>query len=429
ISVSVQDMLNKYGFKGTIEDMTTDQMRSFSEWLGDYDMGDSDNFSILGDAIEDYAEALDKFDKNIENFFYDTTMESFAGISSLQQEELRQQIEDFYKDLGFQIDEEMSKTIDELAESMSVMVTIMQDVRGSFVDSWRDSGKTAGDAFLSSMTPYIDAMLENISQVFYDVYFSDVTSLLEDEFKALSEQLVELKKQGADLDWGSVAGSLSGSFDKVISSIIVAQTETENFNDIVLALQAQALEAGMTLSELLELGLVSGSQKSVIESFKSAMLSSESEGALDAIGQLVGDKVGNAIADKLIDNMLSDKILQFSANMDKIVNGNLNFDSLAGLANEALSVGMMLDEQRQRLEAIKSMFDFNGDINYESQESNVDYSSGTSSNIVNNYFLTASVEAGNVIESDSIDRLTDSLLDSIIEKLRVDRGIDITKNY
>ncbi|MGL4425656.1 MAG: hypothetical protein ACRCTC_05305, partial [Cetobacterium sp.] len=114
---------------------------------------------------------------------------------------------------------------------------------------------------------------------------------------------------------------------------------------------------------------------------------------------------------------------------DKIVNGNLNFDSLAGLANEALSVGMMLDEQRQRLEAIKSMFDFNGDINYESQESNVDYSSGTSSNIVNNYFLTASVEAGNVIESDSIDRLTDSLLDSIIEKLRVDRGIDITKNY
>ncbi|MGL5983999.1 MAG: hypothetical protein ACRCZ1_01875, partial [Cetobacterium sp.] len=413
----------------TIEDMTTDQMRSFSEWLGDYDMGDSDNFSILGDAIEDYAEALDKFDKNIENFFYDTTMESFAGISSLQQEELRQQIEDFYKDLGFQIDEEMSKTIDELAESMSVMVTIMQDVRGSFVDSWRDSGKTAGDAFLSSMTPYIDAMLENISQVFYDVYFSDVTSLLEDEFKALSEQLVELKKQGADLDWGSVAGSLSGSFDKVISSIIVAQTETENFNDIVLALQAQALEAGMTLSELLELGLVSGSQKSVIESFKSAMLSSESEGALDAIGQLVGDKVGNAIADKLIDNMLSDKILQFSANMDKIVNGNLNFDSLAGLANEALSVGMMLDEQRQRLEAIKSMFDFNGDINYESQESNVDYSSGTSSNIVNNYFLTASVEAGNVIESDSIDRLTDSLLDSIIEKLRVDRGIDITKNY
>ncbi|MGL5099382.1 MAG: hypothetical protein ACRC6B_05020, partial [Fusobacteriaceae bacterium] len=103
ISVSVQSMLQKYGFKGAIEDMTTNQLRDFSTWLDDYDLGDSDNFSILAGALEDYAEALDKFDKNIDKFFYDTTMESFAGISSLNQEELRQQIEDFYKDLGFQI--------------------------------------------------------------------------------------------------------------------------------------------------------------------------------------------------------------------------------------------------------------------------------------------------------------------------------------
>ncbi|MGL5951380.1 MAG: hypothetical protein ACRCZH_08175, partial [Cetobacterium sp.] len=96
VEFSVQEMLDKYGFKGKIEDMTTDQMRSFSTWLNNLDMGESDNFSVLGEAIEEYAEALDQFDKNIEKFFYDTTMESFAGISSMQQDELRQQIEDFY---------------------------------------------------------------------------------------------------------------------------------------------------------------------------------------------------------------------------------------------------------------------------------------------------------------------------------------------
>ena len=266
IELSVQELLNRYGFKGAIEDMTTQQMRDFSKWLEDYDLGDTDNFSILANAVEDYAEALDKFDKNINKFFYDATMESFAGISSLQQEELRQQIEDFYKNLGFQIDEEMSKEIDKLAEQMSVMVTIMQDVRGSFVDSWRDSGKDAGSAFLSSMTPYIDAILENISQIFYDVYFSDVTDILEKEFKTLSEKLVELKKQGEKLDWNSVAGNLSGSFEKILNAIISAKQETESFNDIILELQKQALEAGLSLSEMLELGLVSGTQKDVLES-------------------------------------------------------------------------------------------------------------------------------------------------------------------
>lgn len=124
ISVSVEEMLNKYGFKGAIQDMTTDELRSFSKWLDDFDMGDSDNFSVLSDAISDYAEALDKMESNIENFFYDTTMESFEGISSLQQEDLRQQIEDFYKNLGLQIDDKMLEQIDKLAEEMSVMVKL-----------------------------------------------------------------------------------------------------------------------------------------------------------------------------------------------------------------------------------------------------------------------------------------------------------------
>lgn len=429
IEMSVQELLNKYGFKGTIEEMTTQQMREFSAWLEDFDLGDTDNFSVLAGAIEDYAEALDKFDKNINKFFYDTTMESFVGISSLQQEELRQQIEDFYKNLGFQIDEAMSKEIDKLAEEMSVMVTIMQDVRGKFIDTWRDSGKTAGQAFLSSMSPYIDAMLNNMSQIFYDVYFSDVTKALEDEFKSLSEQLVELKRQGASLDWDSVADNISGSFNKVLGAIISAKQETESFNDIILELQKQAIEAGLSLSEILELGLMSGTQKTVLETFKDSLLSTESEGALTAIGQMVGDKVGEAMADKLIDNMLSDKVLQFSANIDKVLSGGMNFDSLSGLASEALSVGMMMEEQRKRLEAIKGMFDFNGDISYESQESNIQYQTGTSTQVVNQYYLNSSVEAGNVIESDSIERLADSLLDTLIEKLKVDRGIDITKNY
>lgn len=423
IELSVQDMLDRYGFKGTIEDMTTKQMREFSKWLDSYNLGDSDNFSILAKAVEDYAEALDKFDKNINKFFYDTTMESFVGISSIQQEELRQQIEDFYKNLGFQIDEAISKEIDKLAEEMSVMVTIMQDVRNNFVSVWKDSGKTAGKAFLSSMTPYVDAMLNNLSQIFYDVYFSDVTKKLEDEFKTLSNKLVELKKKGESLDWSTVTNHLSDSFNKVITSVTLAKQETASFNDIISSLQQQAINAGLSLSEMLEMGLTTGTQKNVLETFKDALLSSDSESAFISIGQMVGDKIGSAMADKLLDNMLSDRILQFSSNIDKVINSGMSIDSLAGLATEAMGVGAMLEDQRRRLEAIKSMFDFSGDITYESQESNIKYETGTSTQVVNNYYLSATVEAGNVIESDSIDRLLDTLTDSLIEKLRVDKGI------
>ena len=427
IEVSVQEMLDKYGFKGAIEDMTTDQLRAFSTWLDDYDMGDSDNFSVLADAIEDYAEALDKMEQNIENFFYDTTMESFEGISSLQQEELRQQIEDFYKNLGLQIDDAMLEQIDKLAEEMSVMITIMQDVRGEFINSWRNSGVDAGKAFVGAMKPYVDAMLTNISQIYYDVYFSDINKQLEDEFKSLSEKLVELKKQGQDLDWSSVAGELSDSFGDVINIINATKEETESFNSILLELQKQALESGLSLSEIFELGLTTGTQNTVIETFKEALSSSEADSAFTAIGEMVGDTIGEALVNKLIDNMMGEKILEFSSLLDKAVSGSLSFDSLAGLANEAMSVGLMMSTEAQRLEAIKDMFNFDKDITYQNQDNSIEYQTGVSTSVNNYYTISSEISAGAIIESDSVERLADNLLDVMLEKLKVDKGIDLKK--
>lgn len=428
VKLSVDDMLRRYGFQGQIEDMTTQQLREFSQWLDEYDVGDTDNFSVLAQSIEDYAEAIDKMDKNINKFFYDATMEGFAGISSLKQDELRKQIEDFYKNLGFQIDEELSKEIDKLAEQMSVMVTITQDVRSSFVNSWRNTGLDAGKAFVGAMTPYVDALLENISQVFYDVYYSDATEQLEKEFKALSEQLVELKKQGASLDWINVGNALGNSFTNVIETIKRAQLETASFNDVLLQLQKQAFESGLTLSEMFQLGLATGTQKDVFESFKQSLSGTENMSALTSIGDFVGDKIGDALADKLMDNLLSDKVLQFSAQLDKVISGNLSFDSLAQLANEAMSVGLMMETERQRLEAIKSMFSM-GEISYETQNQNIEYQTGHSSQNTYIYNITSTIEAGSVIESDDIQSLARTILEDQLEILKVEKGVDIIRNY
>ena len=425
IEISVNEMLRRYGFKGALEDMTSQQIRDFSTWLDNYDLGDSDNFSILADALEDYAEGLDKFDKNIQNFFRDTTMEAFSGISSLEQESLRQQIEDFYKNLGFQIDEETSKQIDKLAEEMSVMVTIMSDVRNEFLNQWRETGQSAGSVFLSSMKPYIDAMLGNISQIYYDVYFSGVNENLEKEFKNLSEQLVELKKQGKDLDWSSVTDKLSSSFGNVLNSILATKNETASFNEILMELQKQALESGLSLSEIFDLGLLSGTQKDVMEAFKESLTSSDSENTLNSIGEMLGDKIGETMVNKMLDNLLSDRVLEFSAQIDKVMSGNLNFDSLAELSNQALSVGLMMSAEADRLSAIKELFNFKSDIEYTTQNENIEYSSGVSQNVTNIYNLSSSVEAGAVIESDNIERLAEELLDVMLEKLRVDKGINL----
>lgn len=422
--VSVQELLGKYGFKGTIEDMTTQQMRDFSKWLDKFNMGEADNFSALAKAIESYAQSLDQMNINIDRFFYDATMEGFQGISSLQQEDLRKQIEDFYTNMGFQIDDSMRETINKLAEDMSVMVTVMQDVRGQFINIWRETGSSAGQAFISSMTPYMDAMLTNMSQLFYDVYFSDVTDMLNKEFKAISEKMVELKKQGANMKWSDVAGEIGSSFDKVVNSIISAKQNTESFNTVLIDLQKKALDAGLTLSEIFSLGLVSGTQKEVLESFKSAMNSSEMNGGLISIGNMVGDKVGDAITNKLMDNLFSSQMLQFSSKLDSVLSGNLNFSDLGDLMQDAMSIGMGIEEQRKKMEAIKDMFDFSQEVNYDANDESITYTSGVSQSVVNNYYISSNIEAGNVIESDSLERLVDAIADDLVVKFR-DRGYNL----
>lgn len=426
-TMTPEQLLREWGYKGSMDDMTTDEMREFSKWLGDYEKGSNNNFNILASAIEDYADALDKFERNIENFFYDATMESFSGISSLAQEELRQQIEDFYKNLGMTIDDELSAEIDKLAEQMSVMVTIMGDVRGQFLATWRDSGQQAGQAFVSSMSPYIEAMLDNMSQIFFDVYFSDAVDVLEAEFKNMAEELVELKRQGEDMEWDSVADSMADSFGNVLDAIMLAKEETAQFNDVLIELQKQALEAGLSLSEVAEIGLLTNTQRGLVDSFKGALLSDSSQGAYEEMGSFVGDMVGNALATKMLDT-LDYGLLEFANNIDEVLSGAMDFDSLVGLASQSLALSMQASDSQKRLEAIQDMFSLK-DITYENQSDTVNYSSGQSTSLVQNFFLSSNLEAGNVIESDSVERLTDVMLDQIIEKLKVDKGIDITKNY
>ena len=419
-SESVDSLLRQYGESRNIDELSAEEIQKFSKWLKTYHKGDSDNFGILAQALNDYSESLIKMNKQVETFFRDTTMEAFQGISSLQQEDLKKQIEDFYKNLGLTINDELSKEIDQLAEQMSVMVTIMQDVRGEFLNTWRETGQSAGKVFVSSMTPYVESMLNNVSQIYFDVFFGDISKELEGSFKDISEELVKLKKQGKELNWADVTNTLSQSFDKILATIISVKDETTSFNDILMSLQEQALKSGLSLSEIFNLGLMSGTQKDVMESFKSALTSNDS--AMISIGDMLGDKIGNAMSDKLIDNLLSDRVLEFATQIDKVMSGNMGFDSLYEIANQSLQIGLMMENERQRLEAIRDMFDFNSDIEYTTQNEEVRYDSGTSQNITQIFNVATNLEVSNLVESDSIDRLANDLLETMIDKLR-DKGI------
>lgn len=429
VKMNVNSLMKKYGYYGKFEDWSTDQMGEFADYLDKLDMGDSDNFSILASAITDYANALNKVNDSVDTIFAQSTLEGFEGISSIAEESIRTQLEDFYTNLGIQIDTGLKAQIDELVKELSTAVSVTQDIRSNFLSSWVELGGSAGEAFQTSVQPYMEDVLNNASQIYYDVYFSGINTKMEDDFKALSEQMVELKRKGGALDWEDVTTAINDSFSDLLTSMSASTQLKDGFNDILIGLQDVALERGLDIGDMLNLGILTTVQTDLIDNFKQAILSKDDNGALTSVGNYLGDLVGKALSDKIIESVYSDSILQFSDKLDNVLAGNLQFSSVAGLLNNATSLGVELEQERLKMEAITSLFDFDKDINYSNQESDITYSSGVSQSVVNNYNLSASVNAGNVIESDSIEALVESTLDSIIEKLKIDKGIDITKNY
>lgn len=425
--LSTQQLLREYGFNGSILDMSVKQLESFSKWLKSYSMGIQNNFKDYAKVVDNYVTSMINLKEMINKFAYRTTFEAFQGFSVSKQEELVKNLTQIYKDAGVTITEGVTQQIRELAKQMSVLVTIMSDVRKDFLTQWKDSGKTAGESFVGSMKPYIQALLNNMSQVYFDTVFSNSSKRLELQFKNIGDLLFNLKKQGRDLTWDKIASEMRKPFSNVIDLLREAKEKTDTFSSALAGLQKVAKEKGMSLSEMSSLNLLTKTQQSMFENFKQGIQSTEMNSALTSVGTLVGNTIGEEMSKRLIDKFMSNKLTELSEQIDKTLRSNMNLNDLSKISQMAMSTGLQLETERRKLTAIRDMFNFNKDINYQNNNNEIKYETGTSQTVINNFYITGQVNAGVVIPQAEVKQFVQATINDTIEVLNTDKGIDLKK--
>ena len=425
--LSTQQLLREYGFNGSILDMSVKQLESFSKWLKSYSRGIQNNFKDYAKVVDNYVTSMINLKEMINKFAYRTTFEAFQGFSVSKQEELVKNLTQIYKDAGVTITEGVTQQIRELAKQMSVLVTIMSDVRKDFLTQWKDSGKTAGESFVGSMKPYIQALLNNMSQVYFDTVFSNSSKRLELQFKNIGDLLFNLKKQGRDLTWDKIASEMRKPFSNVIDLLREAKEKTDTFSSALAGLQKVAKEKGMSLSEMSSLNLLTKTQQSMFENFKQGIQSTEMNSALTSVGTLVGNTIGEEMSKRLIDKFMSNKLTELSEQLDKTLRSNMNLNDLSKISQMAMSTGLQLETERRKLTAIRDMFNFNKDINYQNNNNEIKYETGTSQTVINNFYITGQVNAGVVIPQAEIKQFVQATINDTIEVLNTDKGIDLKK--
>ena len=141
--------------------------------------------------ISEFVSQLDILEREKKGLFNGATLESLTGIDYISEKKLIEEYTEQFKQMGL-VGDKYNTTIREMAKNNQVLVTAMQDVRAQTIE-----GLASGNGgFVTSMKSYFEKIFKNASSIAYDVAFSDLDRYFNDEFKKISEKLVNIKKTG-----------------------------------------------------------------------------------------------------------------------------------------------------------------------------------------------------------------------------------------
>ena len=202
VSVEEAQLLKYLGFDKTeLDNFTDSEIRQLNNVLKNVSHNDlvkatgrnltQSNLDEWKKQISEFVSQLDLLEKEKKDLFRGSTLDSFTGIDYSSEKKLIQEYTEQFKQMGL-VGEQYNETIKEMAKNNQVLVTAMQDVRAQTIE-----GLASGNGgFVTSMKSYFEKIFKNASSVAYDVAFSDLDRYFNDEFKKISEKLVNIKKTG-----------------------------------------------------------------------------------------------------------------------------------------------------------------------------------------------------------------------------------------
>lgn len=231
---------------------------------------------------------------------------------------------------------------------------------------------------------------------------------LTDEFNRLADEIYNVVTRTGE--FSNVSGSIKGLIDNM-ALLKRQQRETENFT-IDLAKRWVALGGNITdIVKDMNNGLTTA-----IDSIKSTMLGRSLEDTINNFGNNLFQKLGESMTNNLINQKYANSIFKMNSLLTNATDTN-SISDIVNLANgyKGLSVG--IENDRERLSAIQRLFTANRDIDY--VDESIQYETGTSQSVTNNYTFTTDINAGTIVADElSKEILAQNLFAPLVQMLK-----------
>lgn len=234
-----------------------------------------------------------------------------------------------------------------------------------------------------------------------------VINIGELDFSSLTKELQDLLAKGEEIP------------EELKNAIEAANGQYSELNNIIKDLEKDMKDAEFATKEFTSAwfsGLIEGDYETI-----KSELSEETQGMMDeiinafsaedwesgatSIGSNMASSILNSFADKLINSseikgaasQLNDLLMN---NLDFVdSNGTLNFDMLYELSQQSQKIAIEAEANRQRFEAVESMFDYTKDIRYSSLEKEIDYQTSSTRESVYNVTNNNTFQVGNLVST------------------------------
>ena len=152
---------------------------------------------------------------------------------------------------------------------------------------------------------------------------------------------------------------------------------------------------------------MSSGMKSIYDNMKSALTG----GDITSLGSDIATNLVDSIATKLMDSKMTQAFQNLYSSFSQAMTDS-TLSNLGGLYSQMTSIGVKMEAEQSRLDAIKSLFQ--NETTYSSTE-NVNYTSGSSKQNVYNFSNYITLQSDIIFgdNQEDVDRLSSVLVNSI----------------
>ena len=226
----------------------------------------------------------------------------------------------------------------------------------------------------------VNAFIQNVSSS------RDSVKAITDEFNRLADEIYNVVTRTGE--FSNVSGSIKGLIDNM-ELLKRQQKETEQFT---IDLAKRWVSLGGDITDVVK--DMNNGLSLTIDNIKSNMLGDSLENTINSFGDSLFQKLGESMTTNLVNQKYADSVFKMNSLLTNAMDTN-SISDIVALANGYKGMSVQIESDRERLSAIQRLFTSNRDIDY--VDESIQYETGTSQSVTNNYTFTTDINAGTIV--------------------------------